>query len=88
MTGETLFADAKVQAAGHGLLDRGVMRPVEPLRTVAALYVEPKGCYVGLPGVLESQHAAQNTRSQKSLSRRISSRAARKGQADDGRLAR
>jgi len=27
------------------------MRPVECLRTVAALYVEPKGCYVGVPGV-------------------------------------
>lgn len=27
------------------------MRPVECLRTVAALYVEPKGCYVGMPGV-------------------------------------
>lgn len=26
------------------------MRPVE-VRTVAALYVEPKGCYVGVPGV-------------------------------------
>ncbi len=32
-------------------LDRRVMRPVECLRTVAALYVEPKGCYVGVPGV-------------------------------------
>lgn len=27
------------------------MRPVEELRTVAALYVEPNGCYVGVPGV-------------------------------------
>ena len=51
MTGETMCADAQVQPAGHGLLDRGVMRPVECLRTVAALYVEPKGCYVGVPGV-------------------------------------
>lgn len=32
-------------------LERGVMRPVECLRTVAALYVEPKGCYVGVPSV-------------------------------------
>lgn len=29
MTGETMDADAQVQAAGHGLLDRGVSRPVE-----------------------------------------------------------
>ncbi|NCZ71579.1 MAG: hypothetical protein EBY80_15735 [Actinobacteria bacterium] len=27
------------------------MRPVEGLRTVAALYVQPNGCYVGVPGV-------------------------------------
>ena len=31
--------------------ERHVMRQVETLRTVAALYVEPKGCYVGVPGV-------------------------------------
>ena len=31
-------------------VDRGVMRLVEQ-RTVAALYVEPAGCYVGAPGV-------------------------------------
>lgn len=31
-------------------VDRRVMRPVE-CKTVAALYVEPKGCYVGVPGV-------------------------------------
>ena len=35
---------------GACLLERQVMRPMEP-RTVAALYVEPKGCYVGVPGV-------------------------------------
>jgi hypothetical protein len=33
-----------------GQVDVGVMRPV-PARTVAALYVEPQGCYVGVPGV-------------------------------------
>jgi hypothetical protein len=32
-------------------LDGGVVRQVERFRTVAALYVEPKGCYVGVPGV-------------------------------------
>ena len=36
-------------AVGHRL-ERPVMRPVEQ-RTVAALYVEPNGCYVGAPGV-------------------------------------
>ena len=50
MTGDTMTADEQLQPAGHGLLKRGVMRPVEP-RMVAALYVEPKGCYVGVPGV-------------------------------------
>ena len=50
MTGDTMTADEQLQPAGHGLLKRGVMRPVES-RTVAALYVEPKGCYVGVPGV-------------------------------------
>lgn len=78
--------DASHRPAVAGQVERSVMRPVE-CRTVAALYVEPKGCYVGVPGVLESQHAAQNTRSQKSVSRRISSLEARKGQADNGRLA-
>ena len=50
MTGDTMTAYEQLQPAGHGLLKRGVMRPVEP-RMVAALYVEPKGCYVGVPGV-------------------------------------
>ena len=40
MTGDTMTADEQLQPAGHGLLKRGVMRPVEP-RMVAALYVEP-----------------------------------------------
>ena len=51
MTGAELLEPAQTLPAGHGLLDQGVMRPVECLRTVAALYVEPKGCYVGAPGV-------------------------------------
>lgn len=46
--------DARMTADGLGAVgsqvERGVMRPVE-CRTVAALYVEPKGCYVGVPGV-------------------------------------
>ncbi len=51
MTGDTIeTTSAQEQPAGHGLLERSVMRPVEP-RMVAALYVEPKGCYVGVPGV-------------------------------------
>jgi hypothetical protein len=50
MTGATMLEDEQTLPAGHGLLERGVMRPVE-CRTVAALYVEPKGCYVGVPGV-------------------------------------
>lgn len=32
-------------------VDRRVKRPAEGLRTVASIYVEPNGCYVGLPGV-------------------------------------
>lgn len=82
MTGDTMTADEQLQPAGHGLLKRGVMRPVEP-RMVAALYVEPKGCYVGVQGVLESRHATQDTRSQKGVPSRVSSRKARKGKADD-----
>ena len=46
----TMLEDTTAQTAVGSLLERGVMRPVE-LRTVAALYVEPKGCYVGAPGV-------------------------------------
>ena len=42
--------EAQALPAVGSLLDRRVMRPVE-CRTVAALYVEPKGCYVGVPGV-------------------------------------
>lgn len=38
-----------VSEAAASRLDRPVMHP--ELRTVAALYVEPKGCYVGAPGV-------------------------------------
>jgi len=45
MLEETTTADAVGSP-----LERSVMRPVE-CRTVAALYVEPKGCYVGVPGV-------------------------------------
>jgi hypothetical protein len=43
--------DASRSTAVAGQVERSVMRPVECLRTVAALYVEPKGCYVGVPGV-------------------------------------
>ena len=42
--------DAQALPAVGSLLDRRVMRPVE-CRTVAALYVEPNGFYVGVPGV-------------------------------------
>ena len=56
-------------------------------RTVAALYVEPKGCYVGVPGVLESLHATQDTRSQKGVPRRISSRKARESKEDNSGMA-
>lgn len=51
MTGVTMLEDAPLLTAGHCPVDRPAMRPVECLRTVAALYVEPKGCYVGVPGV-------------------------------------
>lgn len=47
----TMLTEATTADAGGSLLERAVMRPVEGLRTVAALYVEPKGCYVGVPGV-------------------------------------
>ena len=46
-----MLKDETVQNAVGSLLERGVMRPVECLRTVAALYVEPQGCYVGVPSV-------------------------------------
>lgn len=42
--------EAQALPAVGSLLDRRVMRPVE-CKTVAALYVEPKGCYVGVPSV-------------------------------------
>jgi hypothetical protein len=42
--------DAQPRPAVAGQVERAVMRPVE-CRTVAALYVQPKGCYVGVPGV-------------------------------------
>ena len=45
------FPQTTERPAVTGPVQRRVMRPVEPLRTVAALYVEPKGCYVGVPGV-------------------------------------
>jgi hypothetical protein len=45
------FENELMQPALVGQVETGVMRPVECLRTVAALYVEPKGCYVGAPGV-------------------------------------
>ena len=51
MHGADLLEDATDLTAVRGPVDRRVMRPVECLRTVAALYVEPKGCYVGVPGV-------------------------------------
>ncbi len=37
------------------------MRLVEP-RLVAALYVEPKGCYVGMPGVVDPWDEARDAR--------------------------
>ena len=45
------YEEATLPTALVGPVERRVMRPVECLRTVAALYVEPKGCYVGVPGV-------------------------------------
>lgn len=51
MTGDTIEAtSAQEQPAGHGLLERGVMRAVE-VRPVAALYVATNGAYFGMPGV-------------------------------------
>jgi hypothetical protein len=51
MTGAELMEDTTALPAGHCLHDRRVMRHLAPLGTVAALYVEPQGCYVGMPGV-------------------------------------
>ena len=45
------YEEATPPTALAGPVERRVMRPVECLRTVAALYVEPKGCYVGVPSV-------------------------------------
>lgn len=45
-----LFADAPERPAVNCPVDRPVVRPVA-CAMVAALYVEPKGCYVGVPGV-------------------------------------
>ena len=45
------FEDAPLAPAFAGPVERPVMRPADVGRTVAALYVEPKGCYVGVPGV-------------------------------------
>lgn len=81
----TMLEDATVQPAVGSPFDGRVMRPVE-CRTVAALYVEPKGCYVGVPGVLESRHASQRPASQKSLSRCLSSQKAREGKANDSAM--
>ena len=44
------YEAATVEPVGP-LLERSVMRPLAPLQTVAALYVEPSGVYVGVPGV-------------------------------------
>lgn len=49
-TAPLLLEDETDCSAVGGPVDRRVMRQVE-CRTVAALYVEPKGCYVGVPGV-------------------------------------
>lgn len=56
MTGETMDADAQVQDAGHGLLDRGVMRPV------AVLFARADSNYKALPGVdvWDAQRDARN----------------------------
>lgn len=45
------YENALMQPALVGQVEAGVMRPVEYQPMVAALYVEPKGCYVGVPGV-------------------------------------
>ena len=45
MNGSEMLEDTNTLNAGHCPNDRTV------LRTVAALYVEPKGCYIGAPGV-------------------------------------
>ena len=50
MHGADLFADAPERPAVRCPVDRPVVRPVA-CATVAALYVEPKGVYVGVPGV-------------------------------------
>ena len=50
MHGADLFADAPELAAVRCPVDRPVVRPVA-CAMVAALYVEPNGVYVGVPGV-------------------------------------
>lgn len=60
MHGADLFADAPDLAAVRCPVDRPVVRPVA-CAAVAALYVEPKGCYVGVPGV-ESWDEARDAR--------------------------
>jgi hypothetical protein len=45
MNGAEMLEETTTLNAGHCPNDRTV------LRTVAALYVEPKGCYIGAPGV-------------------------------------
>ena len=45
------MTNAQNEPAVLGPVERPVVRPVECVRTVAALYVEPAGCYVGVPGV-------------------------------------
>ena len=50
MTHTTELPHAPEPPAVTGPVERPVVRPVA-CATVAALYVEPKGCYVGVPGV-------------------------------------
>lgn len=49
-TAQETHEDAPAVPAVGIQLHRPVMRPA-PERTVAALYVEPQGCYIGRPGV-------------------------------------
>ena len=51
MTTAPLLLENETDCPAVGIpVDRRVMRPVE-CKPVAALYVEPNGCYVGAPGV-------------------------------------
>ncbi len=51
MTTDTATDTPPLAPAVGARFDGCVMRPLGPLPTVAALYVEPQGCYVGVPGV-------------------------------------